>query len=375
MAAVVLVTHPWNEHELQSAFPWSRFVHPGLLTRVLPFFAPFEMAHVHVGMNGDHWLQGRVITCPSTLLPWQSPSIQTMAAQIHQACLWAVQQGVRVIGLGGMLRHLCQHWSGLPGAEWSMAQRYSVPVVTGSAYTVSTTLATLRKWLRFYGKRPSSCSVVLVAGAAGSFAVGALDAILIRMLAREMRELTLVMPGQQRHRGLERLGYRILLESGVAVSCSGQVEAAVRKADVIVLAGASDGWEQPGMNGWAGGEGRFGHDDWLGGVAPDAIICHFADHAPISRYIHARRPELLLIHGQRVSMPASMTYQGRSFAQPGWVDAALIEAILLAKEHRHECFSLGGELSMEQVSAMQVLAQKHDFQAEAGKLGGRMDVA
>ncbi|MBX6396265.1 MAG: shikimate dehydrogenase, partial [Alicyclobacillaceae bacterium] len=136
-----------------------------------------------------------------------------------------------------------------------------------------------------------------------------------------------------RQRGLEaRLGFdddlrRVLRRAPLVIACSSAVEAVVQAEDLL----------------------------------PGAVVCDVARPRDVSRRVADSRPDVLVIDGGLVKVPGG--YPGRLDLglPPDTVYACMAETMVLALEGRIEPFTLGRNLTADQVREMEGLARKHGF--------------
>ena len=92
-----------------------------------------------------------------------------------------------------------------------------------------------------------------------------------------------------------------------------------------------------------------------------AIVCELSRPFNVSREVRTLRPDVLWIEGGLVRVPGEPDLgldlgRGRGIAY-----ACMAETMLLALEHAYRDTSLGTELQVETVRALDALAEEHGF--------------
>ncbi|MEG0831974.1 MAG: shikimate dehydrogenase, partial [Acidaminococcaceae bacterium] len=89
--------------------------------------------------------------------------------------------------------------------------------------------------------------------------------------------------------------------------------------------------------------------------------CDVARPRNVSREVTAARKDVLVIEGGVIRVPGAVDF-GFNFGFPAQMSyACMAETMILALEGRYENFTLGRNLSLEQIDTIAALAQKHEF--------------
>jgi len=97
-------------------------------------------------------------------------------------------------------------------------------------------------------------------------------------------------------------------------------------------------------------------------LRPGAVVCDAARPRDVSARVAAERDDVLVIDGGMVQAPGSDVQFNFDFGFPaGLVYACMAETMALAMEGRYESFTLGRNITVEQVQEMDTLAHKHGF--------------
>jgi len=180
---------------------------------------------------------------------------------------------------------------------------------------------------------PASIAVVGATGSIGSTCA--------EILAPQSSRLTLVGRNAANLGALaERL--RPLCPGEVAVST--EVGKGIRQSDlVITVTSAVDSVIDP--------------ED----IKPGAVVCDVARPRDVSRRVVEKRDDVLVIEGGMVRPFGEVDF-GIDFGYPaGLCVACMAETMLLTLDGRYENFTLGKQVTADQVRTMQELSRKHGF--------------
>jgi predicted amino acid dehydrogenase len=234
----------------------------------------------------------------------------------------AEREGAKIIGLGA--------FSSVVGdGGITIAQRSRIAVTTGNSYTVATAIEGTLQAAELL-EIPLAGSVLAVVGATGS--IGKTCA---RILAPKFAETIVIGRDLDRTRDLSAE-----LPNGRP---SVDIED-IRRADVIITVTSTDAPViQPSH------------------LKPGAVVCDVARPRDVSVRVSKERPDVLVIEGGVVQVPGNVDF-GLNFGFPAQTAyACMSETILLALDDRLENFTLGKDVSVEQVETMWALARKHGF--------------
>jgi predicted amino acid dehydrogenase len=134
------------------------------------------------------------------------------------------------------------------------------------------------------------------------------------------------------------------LPGGAAVEISTDSGASLPQADIVVTVTSAL-------------DTVIGPED----LKPGAVVCDVARPRDVSRRVAEQRPDVLVIEGGVVAVPGEVEFGFDFGFPPRTAYACMAETMILALEERYEDFSIGRELSEEQVSEITALAEKHGF--------------
>jgi predicted amino acid dehydrogenase len=96
-------------------------------------------------------------------------------------------------------------------------------------------------------------------------------------------------------------------------------------------------------------------------LKPGAVVCDVARPRDVSRQVARMRPDVLVIEGGVVEVPGEVEFNFDFGFPPKTAYACMAETMILAMENRAESFSLGRDLTVEQVREISALGRKHGF--------------
>jgi fatty aldehyde-generating acyl-ACP reductase len=211
----------------------------------------------------------------------------------------------------------------------TVAQRSPIAVTTGNSYTVATAIE---------GALEAACMVGVDTAQATLAVVGATGSIgrtCAKMLGREFGRTLLV------GRDLEKT--QALADELPGAEATVDV-ARVAEADLVISVTSSDAAIILPEH-----------------LRPGAVVCDVARPRDVSVRVAKERPDVLVVEGGVVAVPGDVEFGINFGFPPKTAYACMSETIMLALENRPESFTLGKEVSVEQVEETRRLAQKHGF--------------
>jgi predicted amino acid dehydrogenase len=248
--------------------------------------------------------------------------------KIIQAGKLAQKLGAKIVGLGAFT-------SVVGDAGVTVAKNLDIAVTTGNSYTVATALEGAREAARMMGHDLGRCHAVVVG------ATGSIGRVCARMLARDVRALTLVAREKSR---LEELAHRIMYETGVAARITSDIKQALKNAQIVITVTSAV-------------DTIIGPEDLM----PGAVVCDVSRPRNVSRQVAEKRDDVLVIEGGVVQVPGKVNFNFNFGFPPGMSYACMAETMMLAMEGRYENFTLGRDLTLQQVEEISALARKHGF--------------
>lgn len=325
MTPFAFIVHPIDaRRDVARKYPIARYLPVSVIEWLLKRKKPILMGHATgieslTGAKTEGWFIG----CPLTPKMMLDMPVEQVYEKILECCEMAASLGAKVIGLGAFTAVV-----GDGGV--TIAKRSPIPVTTGNSYTVASAIEGALEGARLMDIVPSEATLAVV-GATGS--IGRTCAV---ALSPEFKRTILI------GRDIERTK-SIANEIGSKAEATTDIDA-IRDADVIVTVTSSDAAViQPEQ------------------LKRGAVVCDVARPRDVSVRVAKEREDVLVIEGGVVEVPGNPDF-GFSFGfPPKTAYACMSETMMLALEDRPESFTVGKDVSLDQVEETQRLAAKHGF--------------
>jgi len=322
------IIHPLELADVSRKFPFARKVPKKILQSAIKFAPPIAVSHI-TGLKSPYAeAEGWFIACVLTSEQMVTLPTPVVINKIIRAGRLAEKLGAKIVGLGAMT-------AVVGDAGVTIAKALDIPVTTGNSYTVYTAIEGVQKAAEIMEIDLNQAEVVVLG------ATGAIGAVCARLMARECRYLTLVARNESK---LESLAEKILQETGLVCRVTSDVKKALRQADIIIAVTSST-------------EAVIHPED----LKPGAVVCDVARPRDVSVQVAKVRDDVLVIEGGLVELPGEVDF-GLDFGYPPGIGlACMAETMMLALEGRFEDYTLGRDLTLEQVEETGRLAKKHGF--------------
>jgi len=252
--------------------------------------------------------------------------------KIVQTGRLAQRLGAKILGMGAFT-------SVVGDAGITISEHLDIPVTTGNSYTVATAIQAVRAAAERM-ELDLKQAIVAVVGATG--AVGSISA---QILARTCGRVVLIAKDMAR---LQKVKSQIEAERGAATYITTDYQAIQEAAIVIAATSDIEAVIRPRH------------------LRPGAVVLDVARPRDVSRRVAKERDDVLVIEGGMIAIPGPDLDFGFDFGfPPRMAYACMAEAMILALECRYTSFTLGRDITAEQVQEMEALGTKHGF-----KLGG-----
>jgi predicted amino acid dehydrogenase len=321
------IVHPLNPRHLAKAYPIARYLPDSVIEFVAARKGPKLMSQITgIQSKTGAVTEGWFIGCPLT--PDQMVNklpLEKVYERLVQCTDMAADLGASLIGLGAFT-------SVVGDGGVTVQKRSRIGVTTGNSYTVATAIqGTLRAAHLLDIDLPNA--TLAVVGATGS--IGKTCA---RILSREFGRSIVI--GRDPERTAAVASEIPGAEASVDVN-------SIREADVIVTV-SSAGKELilPEM------------------LRPGCVVCDVARPRDVSARVSKERPDVLVIEGGVVRVPGDVQFNMTFGFPEKTAYACMSETMLLALEGNPDLFNftLGKEVSVEQVELISSLADKHGFE-------------
>ncbi|HID07268.1 MAG TPA: shikimate dehydrogenase, partial [Armatimonadetes bacterium] len=326
------IIHPLDaKRDVARKYPFLRPLPTAVIEGILNLMSPKLLSHITgiqslTGAQAEGWFIG----CPMT--PRMMLANEKRAVQSIIACgKLAERLGAGIIGLGAYTAIV-----GDGGRE--VAESLSIAVTTGNSYTVATALDAVKAGAEMMDiSLPDACAAVV--GATGS--IGRACATI---LSQEVAELVLV----GRHaEPLMQLRDELSADARANLWVTTDVGRALENADIVItVTSALNAVIEPEH------------------IKSGAVVCDVARPRDVSPRVAAERDDVLVIEGGIVAVPGEVEFGFDFGFPPRTAYACMAETIILALEARdgkYESFTLGKDITVEQVQRISELATKHGF--------------
>ncbi|NLZ39034.1 MAG: polysaccharide biosynthesis protein, partial [Firmicutes bacterium] len=264
MGDFAFIIHPIELDDVFRKFKFMRKWPQSIVEGIIKLVPPFKISEIRGVRSQYAETSGYFIACPLTSKQMVELPEKVVIDKIIKTGKVAEKLGAKIVGLGAMT-------AVVGDAGITVAKNLNIAVTTGNSYTVATALQGTKKAAALMGIDLAEAEV-LVIGATGS-----IGSVCARILAREVRFLTLLARDRNK---LNNLAERILQETGLAVKISTDVKRSVRKADVIITVSGS-------------AEALIDVMD----LKPGAVVCDVARPRDVSKKAIELRNDVLVIEG------------------------------------------------------------------------------
>lgn len=328
MDTFAFMLHPLDTKDLDRKFKIARFLPEPVKEAILRYAPPFKASDITNLTSTHNSARGWFVTCPLTAKQMMELPAGLVLNKIIRAGKKAEKLGARILGLGAFAKIVGD-------AGITVAKNLRIPVTTGNSYTVATALEGTRMAAEIMGHDLASAHVVIVG------ATGSIGRVCAEILAREVKHLTLVARDEVK---LQKLANKLFYDTGLVVKLSGDVKKAVGSADIVLTVTSSV-------------EILIEPED----IKPGAVICDVSRPRNVSRQVAELRNDILVIEGGVVEIPGDVNFNFNFGFPPKTAYACMAETMILALEKKYESYTLGRDLSVEQVEKINRLAKKHGF--------------
>ena len=330
MHRFAFVIHPIDvKRDAARKYPIARYLPERWVESLLKRKEPMVVSRITgvrslTGAQTEGWFIG----CPLSPRMMLSLPLDFVYQKIVRCGQIAQELGAEIIGLGAFT-------SVVGDGGITIARHLNIAVTTGNSYTVATAIEGAIRGAERMGIQISEATVAVV-GATGSIGRTCAEA-----LAPQAARLLLL--GREGGR-LEPLAEALRKRARGEVKVSTELARDLPDADVVItVTSAVDAVIYPQH------------------LKPGAVVCDVARPRDVSVRVARERDDVLVIEGGVVAVPGEVDFGFDFGFPPRTAYACMSETMMLALEGRIESFTLGKEVSLQQVETMQQLAQKHGF--------------
>lgn len=293
------------------------------------FFPPVYISRIE-GVRSEatgRTVGGWFVACPLTPERMMALPVERVYRKIIQAGRLAERLGAKLLGLGA-------YTSVVGDAGITISRHLSIPVTTGDSYTVAMALEAIRLGAKYMDIDMERATAAVVG------ATGAIGRAAAHILAGEVRELILVGRDADRIQALVQTLQP--LAAGRLVG-STRLDDAAQADLVLTVSSAIQSIIEP-------------HH-----LRSGAVVCDIARPRDVSARVAQERDDVLVIDGGVVQVPGEVDFGFDFGFPPRMAYACMAEVMILSLEGRLESFTLGREITVDQVQTIARLGQRHGF--------------
>lgn len=319
------IIHPFKAKDVARKYPIAKYFPDSLIEAILLKKSPVVISEIK-GLKSKTGAEAEGMFIGLPLTPKQmmgTVPLEQVEKRIIQCTELAAKEGAQIIGLGA--------FSAVVGdGGITIAKGSPIPVTTGNSYTVTTAIQGVEKACGLVGLDMKS-STLAVVGATGS--IGKTCA---RVLSRSFGETIVIGRDPERTR-------KIGEEVGASKSSTDIND--IQSADAVITVTSADNPIVDPEH-----------------LKPGAIVCDVSRPRNVSERVSKERPDVLVIEGGVVKVPGQLDLGFDIGFPPGTAFACMCETMMLGLENRAENYTLGKNVSVEQVDETAGWAEKHGFE-------------
>lgn len=328
MDTFAFIIHPITVDDVYRKFKFLKWIPEPITEAIIKMVPPVKVSKITGVESKYNKVEGWFVGCTLTSKQIITLPEEYVINKIIRSGRLAEKLGAKIVGLGAFT-------SVVGDAGITVAKNLNIPVTTGNSYTVATAIQGTKKAAEIMGHDIRNCEVVVVG------ATGSIGKVCAQILAKDCRFLTLV---GRNTRKLGEVAEKIMKDTGLSVRVTSNSREAVKRADVIVTVTSSV-------------DSVINAED----LKPGAVVCDVARPRDVSKEVAEKRDDVLIIEGGVVEVPGNVNFNF-DFGFPKKTSyACMAETMMLALEQRYESFSIGRDLTVEQVEEITQIADKHGF--------------
>lgn len=326
------IIHPVNpKRDVQRKYP--------LLGKVLPepainflsqYFPPVYISHITgiISAATGKEIEGWFIACPLTPRQMVALPPEVVYKKVIATGKLAEKLGAKILGLGGFT-------SVVGDGGLTIAQHLNIPVTTGDSYTIAVAVEGALKAAHQMNIDLTQATAAIV-GASGS-----IGRVCAQLLARYVPRLLLL---GRRLEVLMTVKDLVQSQNKTAEVIATTDMEQLRQADIILTVTNTI---DPVIN------SRH--------LKSGAVVCDVARPRDVSQQLIEERDDVLIIEGGMVRVPGPVNFNFDFGFPPGMAFACMAETIALALEGRYHSYTLGKNITLEQVETIAQISAHHGF--------------
>ena len=324
------VLHPLDaKADIAKKYKFLQFFPESFLDYISRYFPSTYLSHItgiSSATNGKI-IEGWFTACPLTTHRMMTIPVDEAYHKIAQACRLGQRLGAKIIGLGAFT-------SSVGDAGVTISRMLDIPVTTGNSYTVAATVQAIIDAARIE-RYCLEESVLAVVGATGS-----IGRACVKKLSPLVKEIILIGNSKKRLAAVECLSTKL----GARRVRSTTTCKALTKAQLIITAtNARRGFIESSH------------------LSNGAIICDVARPFNVTADVRNHRKDVRVINGGMIEVPGDVDFHFNFGLPPRMAFACMAETMILALSGRYENYTIGRDISVEQIDEISHLAKLHGF--------------
>lgn len=336
MEKFAFIIHPMDlKRDASRKYPILRYLPLRAVEQIALKISPKIMSHItgvrsSTGAEAEGWLIG----CPLSPQQLLELPVELVYDKIADAGRLAADLGAKIVGLGAFT-------SVAGDAGVSVARRLEgvINVTSGNSYTVYSGIEGLLRAAELMDIDVPHARASIVG------ATGSIGAVCARLLADKVADLALVGRNTEK---LEALRTTVMQQGNgnqrAELRVATDISTALREADlVLAVSGSADVLIYP--------------DDLKSG----AVVCDVARPRDVSKQVAEQRDDVLVIEGGVIQVPGEVNFNFNFGFPDKTAYACMSETMLMALEGTYQSYTLGRNLSVQQVLRIGEIATRHGF--------------
>jgi predicted amino acid dehydrogenase len=322
------IIHPIKPKDVARKFPIANYLPDFVIEQMLVLKKSPVLTSEITGVRSKTGAEtsGWFISCPLTPQQMvQKVPVDKVYDRLVACADMAHDLGASLIGLGAFT-------SVVGDGGLTVQRRAKIGVTTGNSYTVATAIQGTLHACNLVGIDTYNATLAVV-GATGS--IGRTAA---QILARDFGKVLLVGRDQERTASVAEQIERAEATTDIS---------RIREADAVVTVSSA-------------GKDLIFPDH----LKPGAVVCDVARPRDVSARVALERPDVLVIEGGVVKVPGDVDFNFDFGFPEKTAFACMSETMILALEGDPKLFNftIGKDVSVEQVDVISALAEKHGFE-------------
>ncbi len=326
------IIHPVDpKRDVQRKFPLlGKVLSESAINFLSKYFPPVYISHI-TGITSQATgkkIEGWFIACPLTPTQMISLPPEVVYKKVIATGKLAQKLGAKILGLGGFT-------SVVGNGGITISEQLDIPVTTGDSYTIATAVKGTLKAASQMGITPRNATAAVV-GANGS-----IGKVCAQLLSQNVAGIILIGRNLENLKPVQTL---IEAQGQTHVQISTNMQD-LQRADLVLTVTNAVHTVIEAQH-----------------LKSGAVVCDVARPRDVSRQVVKEREDILVIEGGMVKVPGAVNFNFDFGFPPSMSFACMAETITLALEGHYESYTLGKQITLNQVKSMDEMATKHGFE-------------